>query len=154
MYTLYIELINKLYLRNTSRCRHLNDRTRYGVCPVVIVDTLLFENFESTSGSGVIALANWTNFASAGTKNWTSTGTTNKNARFSAFSSNVAFQQPSNVGWLITPALNLDLTTNEKLVYRQTVRICNWNYKDGNTLFYRLLWQWRSNNWNMEFIIR
>lgn len=117
IYTVY-RTDKQIILRNTSDV-NLNDRTRYGVCPVVIVDTLLFENFESTSGSGVIALANWTNFASAGTKNWTSTGTTNKNARFSAFSSNVAFQQPSNVGWLITPALNLDLTTNEKLVYRR-----------------------------------
>lgn len=108
----------QIILRNTQDV-DMNDRSRYGVCPVIIVDTLLFENFESTSGSGVIALTNWTNFASAGTKNWTSTGTTNKNARFSAFSSNVTFQQPSNIGWLITPALNLDLTTNEKLVYRR-----------------------------------
>ena len=84
-------------------------------CPTV----LLLQDFESTPGSGVISIANWTNFATAGTKNWTSTGTTNKNARFSAFSSTT--QQASNIGWLITPAINLDAYTNESLTYRRSI---------------------------------
>ena len=119
IYTVY-RTDKQIILRNTSDV-NLNDRTRYGSCPVVVVDTLLFENFETTPGSGVISLANWINFASAGTKNWTSTGTTNKNARFSAFSSNVSFQQASNIGWLITPALNLDASTNEVISWRRNV---------------------------------
>jgi hypothetical protein len=86
-------------------------------CPTVIFS----ENFETTPGSGVISLSGWTNYATAGSKNWTSTGSSNKNARFSAFSSNVGSQQPSNIGWLITPAVNLDATTNEKMSFSRYV---------------------------------
>ncbi len=84
-------------------------------CPSVI----FLQDFETTSGSGVISLANWTNFATAGSKNWTSTGTTNKNARFSAFSTTT--QQPSNIGWLITPGIDLDSYSNEFLTYRRNL---------------------------------
>ncbi|HNE51186.1 MAG: DUF5689 domain-containing protein [Chitinophagales bacterium] len=87
------------------------------LCPTVIFS----ENFETTPGSGIISLPNWTNYATAGTKNWTSTGTTNKNARFSAFSSSVASQQPSNIGWLITPEINLSGYTSLTLSFSRYV---------------------------------
>lgn len=82
---------------------------------------LLSEDFETTPGSGNISLPNWVTISSAGTKSWYSSGTTNKNARFSAFSSNASFQETSNIGWLITPPLNMNTYTNEALTFRRSL---------------------------------
>lgn len=79
--------------------------------------TLLQENFNGVSTSGNLAITNWTNFSTAGTKFWYGTGTSNKNARVSAFGSSDA----SNICWLITPAINFDGTTDEKLNFRNNV---------------------------------
>jgi hypothetical protein len=114
-----LSIIGVYSIFNTSKqltIRELNEVvTSTSSCPVI----LLSEDFETTSGSGIISLPNWTNYATAGTKNWTSTGTTNKNARFSAFST--TSQQPSNIGWLITPSINMNLSTNESLYYRRSI---------------------------------
>ncbi len=91
------------------------------VIPVPVVDTILFENFNGVSTSGNLSITNWTNFSTAGTKYWYGNGSTDKNARVSAFSSNVSQQQASNICWLITPSVNLDATTNEKIVWRRYV---------------------------------
>lgn len=91
------------------------------VIPVPVVDTILFENFNGVSTSGNLSITNWTNFSTAGTKYWYGNGSADKNARVSAFSSNVSQQQSSNICWLITPPVNLDATTNEKIVWRRYV---------------------------------
>ena len=111
IYSIY-NSFKQLALRDVSE---INSTTTQ--CPTV----LFSENFESTPGSGVLTLPNWTNYATAGTKMWTSTGTTNKNARFSAFSSNVSQQQPSNIGWLITPAINLNGFTSKTLSFSRSL---------------------------------
>ncbi|MCB9075877.1 MAG: choice-of-anchor J domain-containing protein [Chitinophagales bacterium] len=83
-------------------------------CPEPV--TLLSENFDAV-GTGSINITGWVNFSTAGTKDWYSTGTTNKNARFTAYKS----YQDLNIGWLITPAINFDGTTNEELNFRRYV---------------------------------
>ena len=67
------------------------------------------ENFQEAVDGTDLDIAGWTNFAQAGTKLWkeerfTDNGIENGYAEFSSFGTN----QSSNIGWLITPALNLD----------------------------------------------
>ncbi|HNL16102.1 MAG TPA: DUF5689 domain-containing protein, partial [Chitinophagales bacterium] len=87
-------------------------------CPEPVV--LLSENFDA-GGTGNITIPGWVNFSTAGLKTWYATGSTNKNARFSAFNSTPANQETSNIGWLITPAINFDASTNEELNFRRYV---------------------------------
>ncbi|MCB0511471.1 MAG: choice-of-anchor J domain-containing protein [Bacteroidetes bacterium] len=87
-------------------------------CPKPVV--LLSENFDA-GGTGNITIPGWVNFSTAGLKTWYATGSTNKNARFSAFNSTPANQETSNIGWLITPAINFDASTNEELNFRRYV---------------------------------
>lgn len=61
------------------------------------------EEFESGAAGTPIDLAGWTNFSEAGTKKWVFGGTSNKYADFNPFSSG----QASNIGWLITPSVNI-----------------------------------------------
>jgi hypothetical protein len=89
--------------------------------PPPVVDTILYENFNGVSTSGNLSIPSWTNFSTAGTKYWYGNGLSDKNARVSAFNSTVSQQQPSNICWLITPPVNLDASTNEKIVWRRYV---------------------------------
>ncbi len=68
---------------------------------------------EATEGQP-IATAGWTNYAETGTKKWKQgyySGT--KYAEFTAYQSG----QASNIGWLISPAINMDTYENEKLAF-------------------------------------
>ena len=56
----------------------------------------------------------WTNFAEAGTKKWTERDFSGSGyIQFSSFGSG----QLSNIGWAITPAINMDATTNEVFTF-------------------------------------
>ncbi len=83
-------------------------------------DEIVFiENFEEAVDATDLDIADWTNFAQAGTRLWKEerfplTGPdSNGYAEFSSFGTN----QASNIGWLITPALNLD-GTKKKLSFQ------------------------------------
>jgi hypothetical protein len=93
---------------------------------------LLNENFESvtTTGTTPVALTGWKNIApTPGTSFLGKLFSSNKYAQVSAFNSTVASQLPSVKSWLISPALNLNSTTNEKLTF-QTVD----GFNNGATL--------------------
>ena len=78
----------------------------------------LYEDFstsvtEATEGQP-INIVGWTNFSEAGTVKWKQgfySGT--KYAEFTAYQSG----QSSNIGWLISPAINMDVYENEKLAF-------------------------------------
>lgn len=68
---------------------------------------------EATEGQP-IAIVGWTNFSEAGTVKWKQgfySGT--KYAEFTAYQSN----QANNIGWLISPAINMDTYENENLAF-------------------------------------
>jgi len=78
---------------------------------------LFYEEFlsvkEETEGDPLEILG-WTNFAQAGTVKWNQgfySGT--KYAEFTSYQSN----EPSNIAWLISPPINMDLLENEKLAF-------------------------------------
>ncbi len=88
--------------------------------------TLLLENFESQTTPGPLALANWFVGAEAGTKNWEArTFNSNKYAQMSAFTS----AEASNIGWLVTKAVNLGSFATKILTF-QTIA----GFNNGATL--------------------
>ncbi len=70
---------------------------------------LLNEDFESTPGDGSsIGLADWGNIIEVGTRDWISKEYDgNKYAQFSSYNS-----EEANVGWLVTPALDMSNFTD------------------------------------------
>jgi hypothetical protein len=75
----------------------------------------LYEAFSGNTVDGnVINLAGWNNYAETGTVKWKEgIYYSDKYAEFTAYQST----QASNIGWLISPALNMDLASNEKLAF-------------------------------------
>ena len=73
------------------------------------------ENFNESVDNTTFDLPLWTNFNEVGTKKWSEQKFyDNGYAEFSAFSSG----QLINVGWLISPSINMDLHNGEKLSFQ------------------------------------
>ena len=82
----------------------------------------------------VINLENWTNVAEIGTVKWkTQIRSSNPFAEFSSFLPNVSVekQEPVHVGWLISPAINMDMVVGEILQFRAAQRFV---VSSGNSL--------------------
>ncbi len=77
--------------------------------------TLLDQNFEGVTTNADIAITGWQNIGETGNVKWQGKiFSSNKFAQVSAFSS----AQPVVTSWLITPAMNLNATTNEVLTFK------------------------------------
>ena len=79
-------------------------------------NTYLFqEDFTGSTDNSNLNTPGWVNFAQTGTKIWSEQEYSgNGYAEFSSFGSG----QAVNVGWLISPALNMDTQEGEKLVFQ------------------------------------
>lgn len=74
------------------------------------------EDFETNAvDNAVLEIEGWENIAQTGTMKWRfQYYSSNNYAEFSSYATNEAV----NVGWLITPAINLDENENERLVFQ------------------------------------
>ncbi|GAC1396433.1 MAG: hypothetical protein NVSMB63_16900 [Sediminibacterium sp.] len=100
---------------------------------------LLNEDFESVATDAALGLAGWKNIAEAGDRKYLGKRSAdNSYAELSAFATN----QPSVITWLITPAINLNNTTNEVLSFvtkdgfdngARVQALISTNYDGGNT---------------------
>jgi hypothetical protein len=82
-------------------------------------EAVLMEDFQSHPNNTDVNLAGWTNFAEQGTSLWkrkqfTDNGITNGYAEFSAFGSGSI----SNVVWLISPELDLDVYATDGISFK------------------------------------
>ena len=76
---------------------------------------ILGENFSEGADNTLLEIEGWTNYAEAGTVRWTNqTYSGNGYAEFTSYQSG----QSSNIGWLISPPIDLDAQTGEKLVFQ------------------------------------
>lgn len=103
---------------NTERCDPLEFSC--GIAPSFGTGNLFFEDFESQRNNRPIEGNGWTNYIEAGTEAWEGWSSTSTNAslgrscRFQSASSGDA----SNIGWLITPAIDLDAQDGETLRFK------------------------------------
>lgn len=74
------------------------------------------EDFEINAvDNSIIEIDGWENIAAEGTAKWKfQYYSSNNYAEFSSYATGEA----TNVGWLVSPAINLDETTNERLVFQ------------------------------------
>jgi len=105
----------QLVIRDTSDVQFNELRCNQAPPPA---GTLILENFESqtvpATGFNPITIAGWVNIAELGGRNFSAKQFSgNKYAELSAFGSNAAVVR----AWLVTKAINLDGTTNERLTF-------------------------------------
>lgn len=95
----------QLFIRNTNDVNFTEDRC----------DPLFEEDFQSAVDNTTLDINGWINYAEAGSAVWTEqVFKGNGYAEFSAFKSG----DVSNIGWLITPGINLDTQNGEVLTFQ------------------------------------
>ncbi len=112
MKTIKLSVIGFLCLTFFTGCSPENDIKNSELAPYVLYEEFLSVT-EATEGDP-LEITGWTNFAQTGTVKWNQgfySGT--KYAEFTGYLSG----QPSNIGWLISPPINMDVYSNEKLAF-------------------------------------
>ncbi|MDO5978592.1 DUF5689 domain-containing protein [Flavivirga spongiicola] len=118
-----------------------------GLAPALGTMNLFYEDFESQKNNKLIAGNGWTNYIEAGSEGWEAYSSTSTNAslgrsaRFKSASSGDA----SNVGWLITPAINLDTQDGETLRFKTSNSLADSSYLE---VLYALDWDGTEANIN------
>ncbi|WP_044633063.1 DUF5689 domain-containing protein [Neotamlana sedimentorum] len=103
---------------NTNRC----DPAEWecGLAETLGANNLLYQDFEDQSNNRFVEIEGWTNYIETGTEAWEGYSSTSSNAslgrscRFQCASSG----DVSNIGWLITPPINLDEHDGETLRFK------------------------------------
>ncbi len=93
---------------NTERCDPLE--LSCGIASTLGANHLFYEDFESQSNNRPVDIEGWTNYIEAGTEAWEGYSSTSSNASLgrSARFQSASSGDVSNIGWLITPAIDLD----------------------------------------------
>ena len=116
-----------------------------GIASTVGSINLLFEDFEPQRNNRPIAIDGWTNYMETGTEAWEGYSSTSSNAslgrsaRFQSSSSG----DTSNIGWLITPAIDLDAQDGETLRFKTSNSLADSSYME---VLYSLDWDGTETN--------
>lgn len=117
-------------LDNESRCDPIE--LSCGLASTTGTANLFYENFESQKNNKPIQGNGWTNYIQAGTVAWegfssvSSNASLGRSARFQPASSG----DNSNIGWLITPAINLDTQHGETLRFKTSNSLANSSFME------------------------
>lgn len=89
-------------------------------------EVIFAETFEPGDlvNNRVFAFEGWTNFAETGTKKWTER-IVNSSLSFIQFNPFGSPSEPSNIGWVITPAIELEASDNAVLKFRSASNFVN-----------------------------
>ena len=103
-----------------------------GLASIIGSENLLYEDFEPQRNNRPIDIDGWTNYIEAGTEAWEGYSSTSSNAslgrscRFQSASSG----DESNIGWLITPAIDLDAQDGESLRFKTSNSLADSSYME------------------------
>ncbi len=115
---------------NTDRCDPLEFSC--GLASTIGSENLLYEDFEPQRNNRPIEIDGWTNYIEAGTEAWEGYSSTSSNAslgrscRFQSASSG----DESNIGWLITPPIDLDAQDGESLRFKTSNSLADSSYME------------------------
>lgn len=110
-----------------------------GLASSIGTSNLFYEDFESQKNNKPIVIDGWTNYIEAGTEAWEGYSSTSSNAslgrsaRFQSASSGDA----SNIGWLITPAIELDTYSSATLRFKTSNSLADSSFME---VLYSLDW--------------
>lgn len=115
---------------NNERCDPLEFSC--GLASTIGTGNLLYEDFESQRNNRPIEIDGWTNYIEVGTEAWEGYSSSSSNAslgrscRFQSASSG----DESNIGWLITPAIDLDAQDGESLQFKTSNSLADSSYME------------------------
>ncbi len=91
---------------------------------------LFYEDFESQKNNKLITGNGWTNYTEAGNLGWKAYSSTSTNASLgrSARFKSASSGDLSNIGWLITPAMNMDEHDGETLHFKTSNSLADSSY--------------------------
>ena len=103
---------------DTNRCEPIE--LNCGLATTIGTGNLFNDNFESQRNNQPIVGNGWTNYIEAGSVSWEAFSSTSTNATLgrSARFNSASSSDDSNIGWLITPAINLDSQAGETLRFK------------------------------------
>lgn len=110
-----------------------------GLADAAGTSNLFYENFESQKNNKPIKGNGWTNYIETGTIEWeayssiATNASLGRSARFKSASSG----DESNIGWLITPAINLDAQNGETLRFKTSSSLADGSFLE---ILYTLDW--------------
>ena len=110
-----------------------------GLAASVGTGNLLYEDFEPQKNNKPIEIVGWTNYMETGTEAWEGYSSTSSNAslgrsaRFQPASSG----DDSNIGWLITPPIDLDAQDGETLRFKTSNSLADSSFME---VLYSLDW--------------
>ncbi len=110
-----------------------------GIAATAGTGNLFMEDFESQKNNKPIEGNGWTNYLEAGSEPWeawsssSSNGSLGRSARLKSASSG----DESNIGWLITPAIDLDTQDGETLRFKTSNSLADSSYME---VLYSLDW--------------
>lgn len=110
-----------------------------GLAASVGTGNLIYEDFEPQKNNKPIEIDGWINYIEAGSEAWEGYSSTSSNAslgrsaRFQCASSG----DDSNIGWLITPAINLDAQDGETLRFKTSNSLADSSFME---VLYSLDW--------------
>lgn len=103
-----------------------------GIASTIGSGNLLYEDFEPQRNNRPIEIDGWTNYIEAGTEAWEGYSSTSSNASLgrSARFQSASSGDISNIGWLITPAINLDTQDGESLRFKTSNSLADSSYME------------------------
>ncbi|GAA3600725.1 DUF5689 domain-containing protein [Flavivirga amylovorans] len=101
-----------------------------GLAPELGTMNLFYEDFESQKNNKLITGNDWTNYMETGNEGWEAYSSTSSNASLgrSARFKSASSGDDSNIGWLITPAINLDMQEGETLSFKTSNSLADSSY--------------------------
>ncbi len=134
---LIVNSTTDVVLDDNERCDPLEFSC--GLANTTGTGNLFYEDFESQKNNKVVVGNGWTNYIEDGSKGWeaysssSSNASLGRSARFKSSSSGDA----SNIGWLITPAINLDEQDGETLRFKTSNSLADSSFME---VLYSLDW--------------
>ena len=103
-----------------------------GIASTIGSGNLLYEDFESQRNNRPVEIDGWTNYMETGTQAWEGYSSTSSNASLgrSARFQSASSGDESNIGWLITPAIDLDTQDGETLNFKTSNSLADSSYME------------------------
>lgn len=134
---LILNSVTNINFENEQRCDPVE--LTCGLASSVGSSNLFRDNFQSQRNNQLIEGNGWTNYIEAGSVGWTAYTSTATNASLgrSARFNSASSGDERNIGWLITPAINLDEQDGETLRFKTSNSLADSSYLE---VLYSLDW--------------
>ncbi|TGV02331.1 DUF5689 domain-containing protein [Flavivirga rizhaonensis] len=150
-YVLIVNSSSDITFNSDERCDPME--LGCGLAQVSGVMNLFYEDFESQKNNKLITGNGWTNYIETGNEGWEAYSSTSTNASLgrSARFKSASSGDDSNIGWLITPAINMDTQEGETLRFKTSNSLADSSYLE---VLYSLDWDGTeetisSSNWGV-----